>query len=65
MAVSDSEAQRIVSLAVNGSELMSRYPSDFALMRLGDIDTRTCGITVPEVPVIVCKLDELLAPKEK
>ena len=60
LATSDSEAERTVALGVKGNELMIRYPADFALLRLGDIVCCTGRIEAPEVPSIVCKLDEIL-----
>lgn len=61
MAASDAEAERIVVLGVKGNELMTRYPADFALLRLGNVNCETGHIVVPDVPVLVCKLDDLLS----
>lgn len=63
LAVSDAEAERSVASAVQSDTLIARYPQDFALLRLGDIETSSGMITPHAVPVLVCKLDELLALK--
>jgi len=60
LAVSDDEAARSVALSCENVEMMKRYPSDFALLRLGDIDTYTGTLTPHAVPVLVHKLDEIL-----
>lgn len=61
LGVSDSEAERTIAAAVGSDSLIARYPHDFALLRLGDVDTSTGAITPHAVPVLVCKADELLA----
>lgn len=61
VAVSDSEAERAVSASVSDNSLIRRYPADFALMRLGDIDMGNGQIIACAVPVLVAKLDMLLA----
>ena len=62
VAISDDEAERVVSSAAVEHSIMSRYPADFALMRLGDIDLSNGTLTPHPVPVLVRKLDEVLQP---
>lgn len=59
LAVSDYEAERIVSVSLSSDSLPRRYSADFALLRLGDIDTSNGTLTPNPVPVLVRKLDEV------
>lgn len=56
---SDDEAERMVSIALEKDSLVTRYPADFALLRLGDIALSTGIIEPHAVPVLVKKLDEI------
>lgn len=60
LASSDSEAERMVTMAVTDGSIMARYPQDFALLRLGDVDTVDGTLTPHHVPVLVHKVDELV-----
>lgn len=60
IATSDSEAERVVKASIGDNTLMSRYPADFCLIRLGDVDMQTGAITAASVPVLVAKLDVLV-----
>ena len=60
LAVSEDVARRMVhSSFAGGDSLIRRYPADFALVRLGDIDCSSGAIIALQVPQLVCKLDEL------
>lgn len=59
LAVSDDEAERTVGVSFPPDSLPRRYPADFALLRLGDIDTANGTLSPHAVPVLVRKLDEV------
>lgn len=57
----DDVAERLVrSSFVDPNSLPCRYPGDFALFRLGIIDTSTGAISACALPVLVNKLDVIL-----
>ena len=64
LASSDDEAERAVAMAAPETSVMRRYPADFALMRLGDVDMASGTLTPHAVPVLVRKVDEVLHPAE-
>lgn len=57
----DQVAERIVrSSYTDRNSIPCRYPSDFSLLCLGDIETVNGCITARAVPTLVSKLDSLL-----
>lgn len=57
----DNVAERSVVSGVSRDSLAARFPADFALLRLADIDIQTGAVTPCTVPVLVKKLDELIS----
>lgn len=61
LAVSQDDVIRSVRDALRADNMMSRYPADFSLLELGEIDVTTGVMKLsPESPVVVCYLDELV-----
>lgn len=61
LAVSQDDIIRSVRDALRTDNLMSRYPADFELLELGDIDITSGVMTLlPESPSVVCSLADLV-----
>lgn len=53
---------RSVVDALRSDNMMSRYPADFHLLEIGEIDVTNGVMSLsPESPVLVCSLDELVS----
>lgn len=63
MSENEATARRVISVSLPAESLPRRWPADFALVRLGDIDTRDGAIEALTAPLLVCKLDEIFEVK--
>lgn len=60
LSLSDGTALRDVCEAVNGgTSILSQYPADFQLIRIGNYDD-VLGVITPTDHVVICNLDTLV-----
>lgn len=61
LAASDAEAIRTVHASLPKDSIPCRYPADFALLRLAEVELGTGQMVAVENPVLVAKLDSIFA----
>lgn len=65
VAADTEDIIRSVKDALRADNLMSRYPKDFQLLEIGEIDITTGVMKLsPESPLHVCYLDALVREEE-